>query len=241
MDETGRKLDYPETWVAPPAGPVLVVAPHPDDETIGCGGVLALHRRQGDPVHVVVVTDGGAGDSEGRYPRDGYVERRRDECRAAATTLDLAPPEFLDFPDQGIARGSAVGRALSSVIDRVAPATIYHPPASEMHPDHHVVGAETVEVAARRPGCRTFAYEVWVAVVPTHVIDVSAVWSVKQAALACYETQLAYNDYRRTTDGLSAYRAIFLPGAAHVEAFAETTVRRTSRWPVLDRLRGRRF
>jgi hypothetical protein len=60
-------------------------------------------------------------------------------------------------------------------------------------------------------------------VVPTHVIDVTSIWSVKQEALACYGSQLAYNDYARACDGLAAYRAIFLPDADRVEAFAETT------------------
>ena len=224
-----RKLDYPETWLAPPAGRVVVVAPHPDDETIGCGGVLALHRQQGDEVHVVVVTDGGAGDSQQRYPSEGYVERRRDECRAAAAMLGLAQPEFLGFADQGLAPGGALRAAIVAALERLRPNVVYHPPELEMHPDHHVVGTEVVaSIASLSLDARSFAYETWVPVVPTHVIDVSSVWAVKQRALACYESQLAYNDYLRVCDGLSAYRAIFLPQARHVEAFAETTRRRAA-------------
>lgn len=202
---------------------MLVVAPHPDDETIGCGGVIALHRAQGDEVHVAVVSDGDRGDPEGRYPRDGYVELRREECRRAARVLGVAEPVFLGFRDQELARAAELGRALATLLERLRPATVYHPPALEMHPDHHAVGAAMTALASRLSFApRLFAYETWVPVVPTAVIDVSEVWEVKRAALEQYASQLAYNDYLQAASGLAAYRAIFLPGARYVEAFAET-------------------
>jgi len=222
-----RRIDYPSTWAAPPRGRVAVVAPHPDDETIGCGGVLALHRRQGDEVHVVVVSDGERGDPDGRYAphgHQGYVELRRDECRRAARVLDAAEPVFLGFHDQQIAPDAALCGALARVLERLAPAVVYHPPALEVHPDHHAVGVAVGAIARDLPCApRLFAYEIWVPVVPTHVIDVSDVWPVKQAALEQYASQLAYNDYVRAAAGLNAYRTIFLPSARFVEAFAETT------------------
>ena len=222
-----RKLDYPQTWTEPLHGRVAVLAPHPDDESIGCGGVIALHRRQGDDVHLIVVTDGDAGDPEGRFPRDGYVERRRDECRRAARVLGTAAPQFLGFGDQQLARGGELRGALQRALEGIRPAIVYHPAADEMHADHHVVGAETtLAAAALDPPVRSFAYEIWAPIVPTHVIDVSAAWAVKHAAVSCYASQLAYNDYARAVAGLNAYRAIFLPRASYVEAFAETTARR---------------
>jgi len=217
-------LPYPRTWTAPPPGRVLILAPHPDDEVIGCGGVAALHRRQGDEVHVVVVTDGDAGDPDGRYPAAGYVELRRDECRRAARELALAPPLFLGFGDRTLAPGARLAGALREVLERSRPEVVYHPATTEMHPDHHATAVAALTAAARLPfTVRTFAYEIWTPVVPTHVIDVSAVWEAKRAALAHYASQLAYNDYQRAMAGLAAYRAIFLPAASHVEAFAETT------------------
>jgi LmbE family N-acetylglucosaminyl deacetylase len=189
--------------------------------------VIALHRRQGDEVHVVVASDGERGDAERRYPADGYVALRRDECRRATRALDAAEPIFLGLPDQGVSPG-ALRAPLVAVLERLRPEIVYHPPALEMHPDHHAVGEATVAaVRSLSFAPRCFAYETWVPVVPTHVIDVSAVWPVKQAALAEYASQLAYNDYRRATSGLAAYRTMFLPGARFVEAFAETTPARS--------------
>jgi LmbE family N-acetylglucosaminyl deacetylase len=232
-----RKLEYPQTWLTPPRGRVAVIAPHPDDESIGCGGVIALHHRQGDEVHLIVVTDGDAGDPERRFPRDGYVERRRDECRRAAAVLGATAPVFLGFPDQRLARGAHLRSELRRALDAVRPDVVYHPAVAEMHADHHVAGAEALLVtSALETVARSFAYEIWAPIVPTHVIDVSAVWGVKHAAVSCYASQLAYNDYARAVAGLNAYRAIFLPHASYVEAFAETTGRRAG---LVRRLRRR--
>jgi len=216
-------LPYPETWIEPPAGPVLVVAPHADDETIGCGATLALHARRGDAVHLLVATDGQLGDPRGLFPAAGYVERRREECRRAAAVLGARAPRFLGHDDQHT-DAERLRAQLVAVLAEIEPAVVYHPAAPEMHPDHHVAGRVTLDVLASRPGrARSFAYESWVPVVPTHVIDVTASWAVKQEALACYGSQLVYNDYARACDGLAAYRAIYLPDAERVEAFAETT------------------
>jgi LmbE family N-acetylglucosaminyl deacetylase len=218
-------LPYPETWIAPPPGPVVVIAPHPDDEAIGCGGILALHGARGDTVHVVVATDGDLGDPRGLHPVDGYVALRREECARAAEVLRAQPPIFLGQRDQNV-DAPALRASLLDVLRTLRPALVYHPPVAEMHVDHHVVGRVVRDALASlesRP--RSFAYETWVPVVPTHVIDVSAVWAVKQRALECYPSQLAYNDYVRAAAGLAAYRAIFLPEASRVEAFAETTPR----------------
>src|SRR5213592_3128523 len=73
---------------------LLVLAPHPDDEVIGCGGLVALHLREGREVRVVVATDGAeAGDTA----------RREAESRAALASLGGASIEFLRFPDRRLA------------------------------------------------------------------------------------------------------------------------------------------
>lgn len=216
-------LPYPKTWPQPPAGPVAVIAPHPDDETIGCGGILALHAARGDVVDVVIVTNGDRGDPNGLYPASDYVARRQDECARAAEILGCRAPRFLGFGDQRI-DADALQRVLRDLLRELRPAVVYHPPVVELHPDHHVVGRVTTEVlASLDPAPRSFAFETWVPVVPTHVIDVSSVWDVKQRAIACFPSQLAYNDYARAAEGLAAYRSVLLPQAARVEAYAETT------------------
>jgi len=130
--------------------------------------------------------------------------------------------EALDLPDGELRHDRALEESLVELLERLRPRTIYHPPVDEMHPDHAAFGAAFLAALARcaASDAAAFAYEIWVPVVATHVIDVSASWAQKRRAIECHRSQLVYNDYLRAAEGLSAYRSIFLPGAAHVEAYA---------------------
>ena len=89
----------PEIRRTPPRGRVLCVAPHPDDECIGSGGSLAMHRAQGDPVRVVIGTDGQAGDPDRRFDASSYAARRRAESRAGVRELGVDDIAYWGFPD----------------------------------------------------------------------------------------------------------------------------------------------
>ena len=100
---------------------VLCVAPHPDDEVIGCGGTLALHAARGDAVRVLLVT--------------GSAERVA-ESRAAAAQLGVADVRCLDFEDGRLgAAYDLVGRRREECAE-VSPELVYAPSAFEHHPDH---------------------------------------------------------------------------------------------------------
>lgn len=211
----------PEVWPAPLRGRVLVLAPHQDDETIGCGGILALHRAQGDPVRVLFLTDGSAGDPAGYYPADRYVEIRQTEARRACAVLGVADLEFWACPDGKLATVHDLGERLLAAVQAYHPDILYYPSSRELHPDHWAAGVqvEALHGAGRLPTA-AYAYEVWALVQPTHLIDVTAVMARKVAALAQYESQLRYTDYRPKMRGLNAYRTITLPSSAkYAEAF----------------------
>lgn len=218
-------LPLPEPRATPWPGRVLVLAPHPDDETIGCGGAIALHAAQGDPVTIAIATDGALGDPEGRFPDVDYREMRRGEARAAAAELGVAAPEFWELPDGGLAafRPDELVARVRDAIDRSRAGIVYAPPRLDVHPDHHALGCAVEQVVAQgaAPRSRVFAYEVWVPVHATVVLDVTAAWERKERALACYRSQLVYNDYLRVVRGLADARTIYMPSARRVEAFAE--------------------
>lgn len=225
-----RPLPLPEPRATPWPGRVLVLAPHPDDETIGCGGAIALHVAQRDPVSIAIATDGAAGDPERRFAAGDYAERRRHEARAAAADLGAPEPSFWNLPDGGLhdllrtdGQPGELHLRVRDAIVRSQAEIVYAPPRIDTHPDHHALGRAVEEVlAAWGPGRpRAFAYDVWVPVHATLVLDVSAAWAAKERAIARYESQLAYNDYLRVVRGLGAARTIYLPGATWVEAFAE--------------------
>ncbi|MCC7171569.1 MAG: PIG-L family deacetylase, partial [Planctomycetes bacterium] len=116
---------------APPArGRVLVLAPHPDDETIGPGGTVRLHVELGDEVHALFLTAGTSGDPTGREDKVAYASRRQDEARAAARVLGIAAQEFWGFPDNYRVNELDLGAILprlKQAIEAFAPDVIYAP------------------------------------------------------------------------------------------------------------------
>ena len=114
---------------------VLVLAPHPDDETIGCGGTLCLHRQRGDRTIVVCLTSGELGLKH--LPRRKAWAIREKEARVAAKILDVAKVYFLRQPDWMLGdHVEAAGNALRPVLEREQPQIIYLPHEGDGHPDH---------------------------------------------------------------------------------------------------------
>lgn len=215
-----RPPQLPEILAAPPRGSVLVLAPHPDDESLGCGGAIALHARQGDHVTVVFVTDGAAGDPLGYYRDCDYKALRRTEAKLAASILGIEELVFWDYPDGKLAEAHDLSERVRVWLTTERPDIVYRPSMSECHPDHWALGLGVEEAFRQyRPACGDFCYEIWATVQPTHVLDITAVWDLKRKAIEQYESQLRYNDYMYMGSGLNAYRTIYYPSARYVEAF----------------------
>ncbi|MFO0980725.1 MAG: PIG-L deacetylase family protein [Planctomycetota bacterium] len=217
----------PRPVAGPPAsGPVLVFAPHPDDETIGAGGTLCLHHRRGDHIKAIFLTAGTAGDVEGRYSHEQYRDLREAEARAAAKVLGIAEVEFWRFPDGARAREEDMDVVLPRVRQAIAdysPGVIYYPNEQETHSDHFVT-ALAVHRAMRelKSPARLLAYEIWTVFKPDIVVDISDVFARKIEAARAYPSQLKFTDFVRAVEGLDAYRSIFLPkGSRYGEAFRE--------------------
>src|SRR5574337_1017696 len=135
----------PTVLTAPPKGRVLVLAPHADDESLGCGGALALHHRQGDGVKVVVATDGAAGDPLGYYKDYDYRELRRGEARRAAAILGINELVFWGYPDGKLAEARDLSERLASLLAADRPDIVYRPSTREIHPDQWALGAGVEE------------------------------------------------------------------------------------------------
>src|SRR5580765_151238 len=141
---------------------ILVIAPHPDDESIGCGGTLRLHSSRGDRVAAVFLTSGELGLK--RLPRDEAWRIREREAQQAAKILGLAVVAFLRRPDWSVGDDmNGAAEALRPILKREAPELIYLPHPAEWHPDHRA-SLPVVRAALRRTGLRTpilRGYEVW--------------------------------------------------------------------------------
>jgi LmbE family N-acetylglucosaminyl deacetylase len=110
------------------AASTLVLAPHPDDETIGCGGVIAVKRRRGTEVRVLIAADGG-----------DLV--RRSECLEACRRLgiDKQDVQFLGFPDGALDQYAAEVKSAIAHALVTRPAEMFVPSAIDAHPDHRAL------------------------------------------------------------------------------------------------------
>jgi LmbE family N-acetylglucosaminyl deacetylase len=147
------------TW-EPPEGPLIVVAPHPDDETLGAGGLIHTWAAiRGLPVVIVAVTDGEAACPE----IAGLASVRRSELEAArrelaASGIDIV---YLQLPDGSVALyREELATALSKIVAGSASVTIVAPYEHDGHPDHDAVGEVSIEVA-RSCGAVFGRYPIW--------------------------------------------------------------------------------
>jgi LmbE family N-acetylglucosaminyl deacetylase len=150
--------------------PMVVLAPHPDDETLGCGGLLATAAAQGLEPRVVYLTDGSASHRQSAlWPPSRLAQARRAEALAALSVLGVqaARTLFLDWPDAAPhcrdegEYGATLDR-LSAWLDAFGPKSLWAPRAGETHCDHAAATDLADDLATRRPvGLRRLDYMVW--------------------------------------------------------------------------------
>jgi LmbE family N-acetylglucosaminyl deacetylase len=211
----------------------VIVAAHPDDETLGVGGVTALHAKAGDYVTVVVVTDGGASRAGG-LARAELVAQREKELAAAARILGtpnlvcLRLPEGRWVPEDAV---NQLGPLLASAN------LIYISSCVDFHPEH--VGVARVVASLVRPGQRVRVYEVGVPLTPVLVnlvADIQAVARLKACALVEFSSQ---RDAVRPLLRMARYRASVYNMPA-VEVFWEMTAEEFAHAMLVGDWRGRR-
>ena len=182
---------------------LMVLAAHPDDAEIGCGGTILRATDAGLRVAVVDAT-------RGEMATRGTPELRAAEAAAATALLGLCERLNLGLPDGAVCDDGSSARAVVAAIRRLRPRVLLAPLEVDVHPDHVAV-ARLAGRAFFHAGLRNFAAEVGAphrprlllryfgndAVAPTVCIDVSSVAARKRAAVACYGSQLPADEASR--------------------------------------------
>jgi LmbE family N-acetylglucosaminyl deacetylase len=194
-----------------PRGTALVVAPHADDETLGCGGLIAAKAQRGDRIEVVYLTDSAASDpgSRGVFPAV-MARTRRAEALAALRILGVREDRvhFIDAPDGRLDRlgpeeNARVRDRLATVLDSLQPAEVFLPYCGGGSTEHDAafwLVHAVIAAAGRKP--IVWEYPVWAwwnalrlrrqlahAGENFH-LELAAWTDVKRAALACHASQL---------------------------------------------------
>jgi LmbE family N-acetylglucosaminyl deacetylase len=148
--------------------PFIVVAPHPDDESLGCGGLIVDACRQGLPGKVVIVSDGaGSHPNSKAYPPDRLTALREEEAKRAAAELGLKPEDmlFLRLPDRFVPfEGEEAERAIDAIVDCVrdiGARSLFVSWRHDPHCDHQASYRIARQVQRRAGELRLFEYVVW--------------------------------------------------------------------------------
>lgn len=212
---------------------VLIVAAHPDDEALGCGGTIVRHVTEGDRVHSVFMTDGVSS----RFNADtGELEHRRRASEKAAAILGTSSTTHLAFPDNCLDSVALLDiiQPLEEVIARLNPEVVYTHHYGDLNIDHQLTHRAvmtacrpfpsttireilTFEVPSstewNSPGLKTFC--------PNVYIDISGQLEAKIEALKAYETEIRSAPHSRSlehTRSLAHHRG-YSVGSAASEAF----------------------
>lgn len=199
---------------------VQVFAPHPDDESIGCGGLLALLAQQQCDIQVVLVSDGsGAG---GLPPGASLV--RLQEFVRALNELGIADHRLLNFPDGNVQSSDILKQSLMDCIGDFLPDTVLMPSILDLHRDHRVVAEMLFDISNVFQFIqRLIQYEVWCPLPATHIVDITSVAEQKWNAIRQHKTALACGNYLDASEGLARYRGLLL-GRPGKSALAEAYV-----------------
>lgn len=198
----------------------LVVAPHPDDEVFGCGGLLALMSKRGVIPRVVILTDGEA--QQGSIHNDEAWEGiRRTEGRAAAQLLGYTI-EFWGLPDREVRANEFLQARLADTIASMGADLVLCPALHEPHPDHQATALALLWCMGRlkKPVDLCF-YESGATLVHcTHLVDISPVRDLKDQALRLYASQESVQPYRSRIMARDHFRAMTLgPDVRAAEGF----------------------
>jgi LmbE family N-acetylglucosaminyl deacetylase len=205
----------PQTLDLQKANKVLVFVPHPDDETLGCGGTLAILAQQ-CPVKVVLVTDGAGA---GGLPAGSDVVRSR-EFTQALEHLGITDSEQLQQPDGAFEATTALAQRIAQLIEDYRPNWVFLPSPLDYHRDHVRIAAFLEPLCRRASSVQQILfYEIWAPVPATHVVDITDQFHSKSQALAQHATALACGDYLRAMEGLCRYRGLYLGFNRMAEAF----------------------
>ena len=188
---------------------ILVIAPHPDDEVLGCGGTIKRYVKEGNDVFLCIVTKAYTPDW-----KEDFIKNRKKEITHASNTLGIKETFVLDLPTvklDTIPQKELNGK-ISSVIGKINPDVLYIPYVGDLNRDHRLV-FEACLVSARpfkNKIKKILVYEVlsetewgFKSFSPTVYIDIKETLKAKLRAMSCYKSELRKYPHPRSLEGIS--------------------------------------
>ena len=199
---------------------ILVVAAHPDDEILGCGGVLARHAAEGDTVHILIVAEGATARDSERDPhgREAELAALGAAASRAAAAIGAEEPRMLGLPDNRLDTLPLLDviKPIEAVIEAVAPEIVYTHHAGDLNVDHRIVHQATVTACRPLPGSPVralYAFETvssteWQTAGetfrPQRWVDIEPFLDRKLRALNAYQAEMRPFPHARSREAVEA-------------------------------------
>ena len=189
---------------------ILVIAPHPDDEVLGCGGTIAKYKKKNDTIFLCIVTKAYTPDWS-----EEFLKNRPKEIAKSNKILGIHSTFFLDYPTVKLDTipQKELNDAILKIINTVKPEIVYIPHKGDLNKDHQIV-CESSLVALRPHNHKVkkiLSYEVlstteWgspsESFAPTVYVDISDTFSIKLEAMKAYESELRSYPHPRSLQGM---------------------------------------
>ncbi len=196
---------------------VLVIAPHPDDEVLGCGGTIKKYTDKGDKVYLCVATCAYTPNWS-----EEFIKNRKKEIECSNKVLGIEKTFFLDLPTVKLDTipQNKINDLISKCVDEIKPEIIYIPHRGDLNKDHQIIFESALVAARAKPGVsikKIFSYEVlseteWGeqkikklkdVFLPTVYVDIKDTLENKIKAMKCYKSELKKFPHPRSEKGIT--------------------------------------
>lgn len=197
---------------------ILVLAPHPDDDAIGCGGTTLRLTERGCYGETIFFTNGKRSETD---ERQDITIIRKNEALLSTRELGIAKCHFLNYYDHRLKTDKYSVDFLLSHLNSLKPDMVFTPFFIDNHPDHGETAKILAFAASQYDGdficC---CYELWSTLIPNYIVDISSLMDGKIEAIKFHKSQSTENDFVDLAKCLNRYRAI-ISGQSfqYVEAF----------------------
>jgi LmbE family N-acetylglucosaminyl deacetylase len=165
---------------------ILILAPHPDDEVMGCGGIMSIYNKRNVQIHIIYLTDGRYGISQ-----DETEIREKESCKLK-DIFPLLNQYFLNFEDSRLSENiDNVSEQIKKIIDKINPEIIFTPWILDHHLDHIITSVALSNILKdfKKDTLVSF-YEIMSPLFCNHCVDITAELAEKEKMLNLYESQV---------------------------------------------------
>ncbi len=182
---------------------IFILAPHPDDETLGCGGIISFFKQHNIEVHIALFTNGEKG---GRVKN--IAEIRRAEFLEACNAVGVDYFYFLKYRDGELStQTNQLSEEIKRLLDYIQPQYVFTPYIFDASSDHSTIAEIAIKVVP--VNISLFMYEVWTPIMyPDYYINVTPFYEKKRKAMQCYKSQERTYQVCEKTEAINRMRAV---------------------------------